>query len=112
MVMAKHGRSGNCSLRHLNILSVGSNGTLGIKTVSPAAHPDRIRASTKNLFSLVIRKRVPLHNLGGFKFVNNITGIPNFNVNLCGGKPVGHKEFKNRIIGGLVNIADPIVSLF
>lgn len=59
--------------------------------------PVIIFASITNFCKLIICSLVPLHNFGGFKLRNKITGIPIFKVNWWFGIPDGFNELINSI---------------
>ena len=41
--------------------------------------------------------RVPLHSLGGSKFLRSMIGAPILSSKLCDGMPGGSNEFKNSV---------------
>ncbi|KAF0765226.1 Uncharacterized protein FWK35_00016450 [Aphis craccivora] len=69
-----------------------SDSIIGIRgncTISPLNFPVKIVASRTFTVILLINKRVPLHNLGGYKLRKRTTGEQIFNRRLCGGIPIG-----------------------
>ena len=76
----------------------GIRGMRGMNTLSPFPDPVNIVASMTFLCNLVIRNLVPLQSLGGFKFLNKITGAPIFNLIVCDGSPGTLIEFKNSTV--------------
>ena len=79
--MANDNFIGNCSRLNWKGRSDGMRGILGIKTTSPVPHPVIMVHSIMCDFNDLICKRVPLHNFGGLRFRNKITGHPTFKLN-------------------------------
>ena len=77
--IAKDSRTGNWSLLNWNGMSDGIIGIRGMNTFSPVPLPVIIVASIQLIINFFTTNLVPLHNLGGNKFLNSIIGVPIFN---------------------------------
>ena len=60
-------------------MSDGIIGIRGMNTFSPVPLPVIIVASIQLIINFFTTNLVPLHNLGGNKFLNSIIGVPIFN---------------------------------
>ncbi|KAF0701554.1 Uncharacterized protein FWK35_00026820 [Aphis craccivora] len=69
----------------------------GIRTSSPLKLPLMIVDCITLFISFLTDNRVPLHNLGGFRFRNIIVIDPTFSCKLYGGVPGTSNEFKNSV---------------
>jgi hypothetical protein len=82
-----------------------------MKTSSPFALPVNIVASMMFGISLLTHSLVPLHSLGGSRFLNSSIGEPTFKVKLCGGIPGGSKELRNWNICDFYILSGNIISI-
>ncbi|GFU70324.1 hypothetical protein TNCV_2106631 [Trichonephila clavipes] len=87
------------------------NQTRGNRMISPLNFTVKIFASRSFLVSLLMKKHVPSHNLGGFKLHSKITSEPIYNRRLSGGIPDISREFKNSAGKFTVLFSSTIVSI-
>ena len=100
IVIAKHGLTGNCLRTRVkgNTFSLGERGILGMRSILPAWVPVMDRATSTLLHIFSMTKRDPLHCPNFWlKFLRSMTTIPTFSVILCGGRPDGHRVFRNSV---------------
>ena len=83
IVIAYASLTGNCVLLNWKIRSVLIRGIRGIRTFCPLCSPARMVAAMTLLRKYLTTNLVPLHNLGGSRFRNNIIGEPTF-IRACG----------------------------
>ncbi|KAJ7560694.1 hypothetical protein O6H91_04G140800 [Diphasiastrum complanatum] len=96
--MANVALIGNCTRYNSNSKSeaLGTKGIRGMRALLPIFLPVTISASMTCLPNLRMMSLVPLHNpLCDAMDRNNITIMPTFSANLCGGHPLGWKLFRN-----------------
>ncbi|XP_060861780.1 uncharacterized protein LOC132938780 [Metopolophium dirhodum] len=80
-----------CFSRNKNILS-DNRRRLDVENIKK-----NFGGSMQQIYSFLTDNRVPLHNLGGFRFRNIIMIDPTFTCKLCGGVPGTSSEFKNSV---------------
>ena len=85
-------------------------GIRGIKQVSLAYCPPIMLATTTLSKSFVTMRRVPLHNIGGSRFLRSITGTPSLRISSWGGQPDGVSEFRNSVGYLVTSSSSQIVS--